>query len=228
MGPQGCSPSGAVPHRDDRDNPEELHVAISEARRWLIEAVSEDPRADTKSPRNLGLALIAQNKAQGYRLDSEYVDVDLATFNDLVAIARANLGSEDALRAVLAAYPEDLLAGEDFSWIRREGVADGPQKKVAWAAITLSRLLQDRHRPQEAPDVLEALLNNIVNDELWIQAMLCEGEPLPRGLGAGDRVAKLHGRYLRHLRACQLGSSDNLEAVYCALLAHDPSAQETR
>ncbi len=61
-------------------------------------------------------------------------------------------------------------------------------------AIRLSDIFQEQGRPDQALEVLEPLVDGILNDELWLHAMQCEGELPPRGHGARERVMALWTR----------------------------------
>src|SRR5207244_380473 len=113
---------------------------------------------------------------------------------------------------------------EPRSGVRHRLLRVVQQKKVAWAPISLSEILRDSGCPQEAFDVLEPLLGGIVNDELWLQALLCEGEAPPRGLGARERVMAQWRRYERRLRDLGLYPSAASERTYKRLLMTDSAS----
>jgi hypothetical protein len=108
----------------------------------------------------------------------------------------------------VAAYGGNLLEQESnpdaFTWVEREGLRIVQQEKVAWAAVTLAEVLQEQGRPDRAFEVLEPLLDAVVNEELWLCAMQCQGEPAPRGLGDRGRLMDLYARYQAHLRTVAL------------------------
>jgi hypothetical protein len=149
--------------------------------------------------------------------------VDVSDFEDAFATAKAQPDSPAALRSVIDAYRGDLLDYADnpeaFTWVEREGLRVLDQKKVAWAGITLSEILRGQGQPDQALQILEPLLDGIINDELWLQALLCEGEAPPRGLGARDRVMALWRRYESRLRDLGLHPSTGSEHVYKSLLS---------
>ena len=82
----------------------------------------------------------------------------------------------------------------------------------------MSEILRSQGHPDQALQVFEPLLDSIINDELWLQALLCEGEAPPRGLGARDRVMALWRRYESRLRDLGLYPSTGSEDVYKTLL----------
>ena len=90
---------------------------------------------------------------------------------------------------------------------------------MAWASIALSEVLRTQGHPDQALQILEPLLDNIINDELWLQALLCEGEAPPRGLGARDWVMALWRRYESRLGDLGLYPSTGSEQVYKSLLS---------
>ncbi|MGH2717626.1 MAG: hypothetical protein ACRDJU_03460, partial [Actinomycetota bacterium] len=132
--------------------------------------------------------------------------------------------SPAALRAVVGSYRSNLLAHSDnpdaFSWVERDALRTKLQSKVAWAAVTLSELLQDRGQPRQGLTVLEPLLDMIPNEDLWIRAMRCQGEPAPRGLGDRAALIGLFGRFQADLKALALeGVTPRAEQAYKELLA---------
>jgi hypothetical protein len=149
--------------------------------------------------------------------------VDVLDFERAFAAAKAHPDSPEVLRSVIYGYQGDLLDYADnpeaFTWVEREGVRMVQQKKVAWASITLSEILRSQGLPDQALQILEPLLDTIINDELWLQALLCEGEAPPRGLGARDRVMALWRRYESRLRELGLYPSTGSEQVYKSLLS---------
>jgi DNA-binding SARP family transcriptional activator len=211
---------------DFRDPTGELQTAISEARRWLVNAARE--AEEGKVLRGSGLQFIA-HKAGVYRLLTERVWVDVHAFERAVAPAAAQPEDELLLRAVVEAYDGDLLPGADareaFSWLEREGMRFELQKQVGWAAVHLAEVLREKCRPAEALAMLAPFLDSIVNDDLWLQAMLCEGEPPPRGHGARERVMQLYRRHERRLRQLDLEPSGRTQEVYASLLAASDGRQ---
>jgi two-component SAPR family response regulator len=110
---------------DFKDATDELYAAVSEARRWLVDALAGGeeviPAVSTS-----GRSLILQKTGQGYRLAMELVSVDVSAFEQAFAAAKAQPQSPEALRAVIDAYPGDLLDYADnpeaFTWVEREGL----------------------------------------------------------------------------------------------------------
>jgi DNA-binding SARP family transcriptional activator len=207
---------------DFKDATDELYAAVSEARRWLVDALADGGEA-IPAVSTSGRCLILQKTGQGYRLATELVTVDVSDFDQAFAAAKAQPDSPEALRSVIDAYRGDLLDYADnpdaFTWIEREGLRMVQQKKAAWASIALSEILRSQGKPDQALQILEPLLDTIVNDELWLQALLCEGEAPPRGLGARDRVMVLWRRYEGRLRDLGLYPSTGAEEVYKSLLS---------
>jgi hypothetical protein len=170
-----------------------------------------------------GRSLILQKAGQGYRLATELVSVDVSAFERAFARAKAEPDSPESLRSVMGAYQGDLLDyaenPEAFTWVEREGLRVAQQKKVCWASIALSEMFRSQGHPEQALQILEPLLDGVINDELWLQALLCEGEAPPRGLGARDRVMALWRRYECRLRDLGLSPSTGSEHVYKSLLS---------
>jgi DNA-binding SARP family transcriptional activator len=207
---------------DFKDATDELYAAVSEARRWLVDALGGNGEA-IPAVSTSGRSLILQKTGQGYRLGGGLVSVDVSEFKQAFAAAKAKPDSPEALRSVIDAYGGDLLDYADnpeaFTWVEREGLRVLHQKKVGWASIALSEILRSQGHPDRALEILEPLLDSIVNDELWLQALLCEGEAPPRGLGARDRVMTLWGRYECRLRDLGLYPSTASEHLYKSLLS---------
>jgi two-component SAPR family response regulator len=207
---------------DFKDATDELYAAISEAQRWLVDALAGRGEA-IPGVSTSGRFLILQKTGQGYRLATELISVDVSDFKQAFAAAKAQPDSPEFLRSVIDAYRGDLLDFADnpeaFTWIEREGLRMVQQKKVAWASIALSEILRNQGQPGQALQILEPLLDSIINDELWFQALLCEGEAPPRGLGARDRVMALWRRYESRLRDLGLHPSTGSEQVYKSLLS---------
>jgi DNA-binding SARP family transcriptional activator len=205
---------------DFRDPTGELQTAISEARRWLVNAARESEEG--KVPRGSGLQFIVY-KAGAYRLLTERVWVDVHAFERTVAAATAQPDDELLLRAVIEAYDGDLLPGADarqaFTWLEREGMRFELQKSVGWAAVHLAEVLRAACRPDEALAMLGPLLDATLNDDVWLQAMLCEGEPPPHGHGARERVMQLWSRHQARLHQLDLEPTDRAQEVYSSLLA---------
>jgi hypothetical protein len=149
--------------------------------------------------------------------------VDVSHFEQAFAVAKAQPDSPEALRSVTDTYQGNLLDYADnpeaFTWVEKEGLRIVQQKKAAWAAIALSEILRSQGHPNQALQILEPLLDRIMNDELWLQALLCEGEASPRGLGARDQVMALWRRYESRLRDLGLYPSTGSEQVYKRLLS---------
>jgi DNA-binding SARP family transcriptional activator len=207
---------------DFKDATDELYAAVSEARRWLVDALAGDGGA-IPSVSTSGRSLIPQKTGQGYRLATELVSVDVSDFDQAFAAAKAQPDSPHALCCAIEAYQGNLLDYADnpeaFTWVEREGLRVVQQKKVAWASIAVSELLRSQGQPEQALQVLEPLLDGIINDDLWLQALLCEGEAPPRGFGARDRVIALWRRYECRLRDLGLNPSTGSEQVYKSLLS---------
>jgi hypothetical protein len=79
----------------------------------------------------------------------------------------------------------DGLLGRCGARVQRRAVRDPIDGELA------REILRGQSQPDRALQILEPLLDSIINDELWLQALLCEGEAPPRGLGARDRVMAL-------------------------------------
>jgi hypothetical protein len=204
---------------DCGDRTPALHSSMSEARRWLITALTAGAALSQEDAKATGLLLIEQKPGQGYRLSLDRVCVDVQVFEDALRAARHDPESEPALRAAVEAYRGDLLEHADtkdgFGWVEKEGLRWRMQSDVALAAVRLAALLREKGRPEEALAMLDPLLTT-ANDDLWIQAMLAEGEPAPHGRGAPERVSQLWARYTTY--AEDLGTpTDRAKQVYSRL-----------
>jgi two-component SAPR family response regulator len=118
---------------DFKDATDELYAAVSEARRWLVDALAGEGEA-IPAVSTSGRSLILQKTGQGYRLTTELVSVDVSHFEHAFAAAKAQPDSPEVLRAVIHAYDGDLLDYADnpdaFTWFEREGLRVVQQKKA--------------------------------------------------------------------------------------------------
>jgi hypothetical protein len=125
-----------------RSSAQELHTAMSEARRWLLAAWAASPEAP---PPPKGTELVLQRPGQGYRLATELVDVDLAEFEQAWATAKSQPSAVPALRQVLTTYTGTFLDpaqnAEAIAWVEQENLRSAQQVRVAWAAMTLAEEL---------------------------------------------------------------------------------------
>ncbi|HEU5002536.1 MAG TPA: LysM peptidoglycan-binding domain-containing protein [Actinomycetota bacterium] len=207
---------------DLRSTHQDLYAAVSEARRWLLASWTSSNPGEVPPK---GTELIAQQSGQGYRLATELgIEVDVAEFDRAWAAAKAHPESIAALRRMLATYTGTLLDpdrnSEAVAWVEKENLRTTQQSKVAWAALTLAEHLCAANRPREALDALEPLLAGILNEDLWLCALRCQGAAGPRGLDDRPGLIDLYGRYQALLSAATLPPpGPRAEELYRSLLS---------
>jgi LysM repeat protein len=194
-----------LPEDGFRDLRQDLRAAASAARRWLLDGLGPD--------KAISGAELVQKSGQGYRLATERVWTDVQAFREAMAQAKDHPEDAEALRVAVAAYGGKVVR----PWLDHQPVVAEQENDVIWAATNLARLLREQGRPTDALEMLRPLLDSVNNDDLWIEAMLCEGD-----LGAQDHVMELWDRRRTQLRQLGLEISDRQELVYQGLFSAPP------